>query len=169
MPVRIGRVSSREADRATARIVSTNARAGIATVVSPPGSGSGGKSSARSVRRWKLRRAGDELDVLVLGPQLERHLVAGQLADDVEQQPRRQDRFAGARRPRRRAASRRPISMSVARSSTPPSVAAICTPESAWIALRVEATRATVCRCASRAAAEVEIFTMSTSERIQTS
>ena len=50
MPVRIGRVSSRDADRATRLIVSTNAAAGTLTTVSPPGSGSGGKSSARSVR-----------------------------------------------------------------------------------------------------------------------
>jgi hypothetical protein len=33
--------------------------------------------------------------------------------------------------------------MSVARSSTPAEVAASCTPESAWTALRVEATRDT--------------------------
>ena len=52
--MRIGRVSSREADRATRLIVSTNAAAGTLTTVSPPGSGSGGKSSARSVRMWNV-------------------------------------------------------------------------------------------------------------------
>jgi hypothetical protein len=35
--------------------------------------------------------------------------------------------------------------MSVARSSTPVGVTAICTPDSAWTALRVEATRETDC------------------------
>ena len=54
MPVRIGRVSSRDAERATRLIVSTNAAAGTLTTVSPPGSGSGGKSSARSVRMWNV-------------------------------------------------------------------------------------------------------------------
>ena len=53
MPVRIGRVSSREADRATRAMVSVKAGAGMVTIWSPPGSGSGGKSSARSVRMWK--------------------------------------------------------------------------------------------------------------------
>ena len=52
--MRIGRVSSREAERATRLIVSTNAAAGTSTMFSPPGSGSGGKSSARSVRMWKV-------------------------------------------------------------------------------------------------------------------
>ena len=46
----MGRVSSRDAERDTRAIVSTNAGAGIATTWSPPGSGSGGKSSVRSVR-----------------------------------------------------------------------------------------------------------------------
>ena len=50
MPVRTGRVSSREAELATRRTVSTNALAGTLTVPSVSGSGNGGKSSARSVR-----------------------------------------------------------------------------------------------------------------------
>ena len=59
MPVRIGLVSSRDADRETLVAVSTNAAAGTVTTVSPPGSGRGGKSSARSVRMWK--RDGPEI------------------------------------------------------------------------------------------------------------
>ena len=59
MPVSTGRVSSREAERATREIVSTKASAGSAIRVSGDGSGSVGKSSARSVRRWKV--AGPEI------------------------------------------------------------------------------------------------------------
>ena len=50
--MRIGRVSSREAERATLPIVSTNACAGTVTTASPDASGKGGKSSPRSVRMW---------------------------------------------------------------------------------------------------------------------
>ena len=52
-PVRCGRVSSREAERATRLIVSTNARDGT-RIVEPFGSGSLGKSSSGSVRRWNF-------------------------------------------------------------------------------------------------------------------
>ena len=52
-PVRCGRVSSREAERATRLIVSTNACEGT-RMVEPPGSGSFGKSSSGSVRRWNF-------------------------------------------------------------------------------------------------------------------
>ncbi len=97
IPVRTGRVSSREAERATREIVSTNASAGSLTRESPPGSGSDGKSSARSVRRWK-----------VVGPQISStscsaarssivSCVRRQRAGDVEEQPRRQHRCAGTR------------------------------------------------------------------------
>ena len=54
--------------------------------------------------------------------------------------------------------------MSVARSSQPEVWAVSCTPERAWMALRVEATRLTVCSCANRASRSREIFTMNTSE-----
>ena len=50
IPVRIGLVSSREAERATLAIVSMNGAAGTVTSASPACSGRGGKSSARSVR-----------------------------------------------------------------------------------------------------------------------
>ncbi len=51
MPVSTGRVSSREAERATRLMVCTKASAGSSTRVSDDGDGSDGKSSARSVRR----------------------------------------------------------------------------------------------------------------------
>jgi hypothetical protein len=38
------------------------------------------------------------------------------------------------------------------------------TPDSAWIALRVDATLLTVCSCVSSASRSSEIFTMNTSE-----
>ena len=139
MPVRIGRVSSREAERATLAIVSTNAGAGIDDLGSPPGSGSGGKSSARSVRRWK-RAVPATISTSCCRAQLERHVVAGQLADDVEQQARREDDVARAR-DLGRSGTRSPISMSVARSSHAAPAATSWTPESAWTALRVDATR----------------------------
>ena len=81
----------------------TNASAGSVTRVSGSGSGSVGKSSVRSVRRWKVAGAADQLDVLLGAAQLHRQLLGGQRAGDIEQQPRRQHGGAGARRPRRRA------------------------------------------------------------------
>ena len=54
--------------------------------------------------------------------------------------------------------------MSVARSSQASPDAESWTPDSAWIALRVEATRLTVWSCASRASRSSEIFTMNTLE-----
>ena len=53
MPVSTGRVSSRDAERATLSTVSTNAAPGTSTR-SPSGSGNGGKSSERSVRMWNV-------------------------------------------------------------------------------------------------------------------
>ena len=53
-PVRCGRVSSREAARATRAIVSTKAAAGTVRLPSAGGSGSFGKSSVGSVRRWNF-------------------------------------------------------------------------------------------------------------------
>ena len=90
MPVRTGRVSSREAERATLRTVWTKASPGTWTR-SPSGSGKGGKSSERSVRMWKVRGAADDLHVLLGRTQLERDVGAGQRADDVDDEPRRQD------------------------------------------------------------------------------
>ena len=54
MPVSTGRVSSRDAARATLRTVSTSAGPGTSSRSSPSGSGSGGKSSRRRVRMWNV-------------------------------------------------------------------------------------------------------------------
>ena len=121
MPVRIGRVSSREAERDTRAIVSTNAGAGIETTWSPPGSGSGGKSSARSVRMWKRAVPPTISTSCSAGPQLERDVAAAQRADDVEQQAGREHDRARALDLAASSGTRRPTSMSVARSSTPAS------------------------------------------------
>ncbi len=51
MPVSTGRVSSREAERATWETVCTNASVGSVMRVSGEGAGRVGKSSERSVRR----------------------------------------------------------------------------------------------------------------------
>jgi hypothetical protein len=52
--------------------------------------------------------------------------------------------------------------MSVARSSAPVPETLSWTPESAWTALRVEATRETTPSCPSSSAHDVENFTMKT-------
>ena len=55
---------------------------------------------------------------------------------------------------------RRPMSMSVAQMCTPSFfVAVIWTPPSAWMALRVDATRLAVVSASSRSFADVENFT----------
>src|SRR3954466_6323990 len=110
MPVRMGRVSSREALRCTRVTVSTNAPPGTETTASPAASGKGGKSSARSVRMWEGgevvgpeggdvegARPGDALDVLLARTVLERHALGRQGADHVEEEPRRQHDGAVAR------------------------------------------------------------------------
>ncbi len=55
--------------------------------------------------------------------------------------------------------------MSVARSSTPLSPASSWTPERACTALRVDATRETVCSCVSSSWHEADNFTMDTSKK----
>ena len=50
--------------------------------------------------------------------------------------------------------------MSVARSSELPAAACSWTPESAWTALRVEATRVAVCSCAKSSWDVVSSFTI---------
>ncbi len=131
MPVSTGRVSSREAERATRLTVCTNASAGSTTRVSGDGGGSDGKSSARSVRRWK-----------VVGPQmistscsaLRSSIVS---VSDGSERATSSSRRAGSTTDPGRATSalsgtRRPISMSVASSSGLESAGAeIITPESA--------------------------------------
>ena len=160
--MRIGRVSSREAERATRLIVSTNAAAGTSTTFSPPGSGSGGKSSARSVRMWKVAEpettstscsAGRSSNVASV-PGSERATSSMRRAGSTTVPSRSTSALSG---------TRRPTSMSVARSSAPEARALSWTPDRACTALRVEATRETTPSWASRSAHDVENFTMRTS------
>ncbi len=163
MPVRIGRVSSREADRDTRLIVSTKAFAGTVTTVSPPGSGSGGKSSARNVRMWNVAEpdststscSDGRSSSVASGPGSERATSSNRRAGRTTVPSRATSAFNG---------TRSPTSMSVARSSAPSEPATSWTPESAWTALRVDATRETTLSCASRSAEDVASFTMSTSD-----
>src|SRR3954453_1156723 len=85
MPVRMGRVSSREAERATRAMVSVKAGAGMVTIWSPPGSGGG---EAPGAERGDVKAGGPrhDLDVLLGWPQFERDVAGRQLADDVEEQ-----------------------------------------------------------------------------------
>ena len=162
MPVRIGRVSSRDAERATRATVSTNAAAGTSTTASPAGLGQRREVLAAQRPDVEGGGAGLDLDVLVGRPQLERDLRGRKRADDVERQARRHDRRA---RPHDRRLERDPqahLHVGGA-SSTPSSWTEIWTPESAWTALRVEATRETVCSCARRSALVQVIFTMNAS------
>ncbi len=158
MPVRTGRVSSREAERATREIVSTNASVGSVTRVSGDGEGSVGKSSARSVRRWK-----------VVAPQISSTSCSAlrssivSCSPDSERTTSSSSRAGSTAAPGRATSAssgtRSPISMSVASSSGLPSAwAEIITPESACTALRVEATRVAVCSCVKEMAEERESF-----------
>ena len=85
-----GRVSSREAERATLLTVATNAGAGH--LHAPVAVGLRERREVLEAQRADVERrgAGDDLDVLLGGTQLERHGVARQRADDVDEQPRRQ-------------------------------------------------------------------------------
>ena len=151
MPVRIGRVSSREAERATLAIVSTNAGAGIVTTWSPPGSGSGGKSSARSVRRWNV----------AVPATISTSCSAGRSSSETSPPGSWRTTSSSRRAGRTTCPSRSTVGLErdaqadlhVGRAQLDaPSSAASCTPESACTALRVEATRVTVCSCASSSA-----------------
>ena len=88
--MRIGRVSSREAERATRLIVATNAAAGTSTTFSPPGSGSGGKSSARSVRMWNVAAPETTSTSCSAGRSSNVAVRARQRARDVEHEAGRQ-------------------------------------------------------------------------------
>ncbi len=94
-PVRIGRTSSLEAARATRSIVSVSGPAG-SFAPSAVNSGRRGKSSAGSVRRWKLRTTRRQLDVALLGSQGHGDLAAGQVANHIPQEtPGQQQRAFG--------------------------------------------------------------------------
>ena len=157
MPVRTGRVSSRDADRATLATVATNAGPGTWTRPSPSGSGNGGKSSSRSVRMWNVAAPATistscsalRSSSVTESPGSERITSTSSRAGSTTEPSRTTSPSSG---------TRRPISMSVARSSTAPAEARICTPESACTALRVEAARVTVCSCANNVSRCVESF-----------
>ena len=141
-PVSTGRMSSRDAARATTSTVSAIAWAGIVSGCSPS-AGNFGKSSAGRIRRWKLE------------PPLR---ISTSRSDSrssswTDSSPSERESSA-SRRPGRRtepgpsaSASRsvcRPISRSVAeRLTLPPSSTAIRIPDSDWVAARVETARET--------------------------
>ena len=90
-PVRCGRVSSREAARAT-RLDRLDERLGRnrdAAVAA--GLGQLREVLGRKGAQVEPRAARDDLDVLLARAVLEREVVLGQRADDVEQQPAGQD------------------------------------------------------------------------------
>ena len=99
-PVRWGRVSSREAARATRAIVSTNAWVG--TVSTPVVGRLGQLREVLLGKRAQVeaRLAGRDLDVLLRAAVLERDLVLGQRAGHVEQQAPGDNRLARGRRVR---------------------------------------------------------------------
>ena len=116
MPVSTGRVSSREAERATRATSARTPRLAATTRVSGDGDGSDGKSSARSVRRWK-----------VVGPQISSTSCSALRSSIVsvsagsERATSSSSRAGSTAEPGRTTSAwsgtRRPISMSVASSS----------------------------------------------------
>ena len=165
MPVRTGRVSSREAERATREIVCTNASAGSAMRVSGDGRGQRGEVLGAQRAQVEGGRAADQLDVLLGGAQLERQLLGGQRAGDVEQQARGQNRRAGAGHLGIERNAQPDLHVGRQQLGGESSWAEIITPDSACTALRVEATRVTVCSWASSSAAERDSFMIAPSIR----
>ena len=156
-PVRCGRVSSREAARATRAIVSTKAGPGTVRTPDSGASGSFGKSSVGRVRRWK--RAGPDTS----------STSCCALRYSSETSSLGSDRMTSSNsRPGTTTVpsvasvtsmpTRMPSSMSVARSSTRPSATWIRTPESVWIALRVETPRTATPSRASSVSRETVSF-----------
>ena len=90
IPVSTGRVSSRDADPATFSAVATNVSAGSEIEPSDSGSGNGGKSSARSVRMWKVALPDTSSTSCSCERSSKRHLGCRQRPDHVEQQPCRE-------------------------------------------------------------------------------
>ena len=144
MPVSTGRVSSREAE-------SGNLERG--------GDEGLGRDRDGRVRVWfwegrevlgaqgpDMERgvAGDQLDVLLGGAQLERDLRRRQRSDHIEQQAGGQDDHAFAGHIGLERDAQPDIHVGGAELARGSDEAASCTPDSAWIALRVEATRLTV-------------------------
>ena len=139
-PVRCGRVSSREAARATREIVSTKACVGTVSTPAVGASGSFGKSSWGSVRRWN--RAWPEVTSTSCWALRYSSVRSSFGSERTTSSSRRPGITAwpgvedsGSR------LTRRPSSISVAWSSDGPSSTLISTPASVWIALRVDAAR----------------------------
>ena len=139
-PVRWGRVSSRDAARATRAIVSTKAVPGTVSTPDFGASGRFGKSSTGSVRRWN--RAGPETTSTSCCALRYSSVTSSFGSERTTSSKSRPGTTAvpsaesDASRP-----TRIPSSMSVARSSTRPSATWIRTPASVWMALRVETPR----------------------------
>ncbi len=87
-PVRIGRTSSRDAARATRSIVSASGAGGQGRRLSLD-LGQAREVLGRQRLQVKASIAGGQLDVALLGAQLERHLAGGQAAGDVDEKPAR--------------------------------------------------------------------------------
>ena len=157
MPVSTGRVSSRDAERATLSTVSTNAGPGTSTRPSPSGSGKGGKSSSRSVRMWNVAEPAT-ISTSCSEARSSSDTESPGSARTTSTSSRAGSTTAPSRTTSPSSGTRRPISMSVARSSMAPPLAVSWTPESAWTALRVEAARVTVWSSVNSAVREVETF-----------
>ena len=114
--MRIGRVSSLDAERATFSTVSTNAAAGIDDVVAAR---LGQRREVLGAQRAQveLRRAGHDLDVPLRGAQLERHRRSRGACGRRRAEARRQDDVArrGRLRPRSGRAGRSPCPWRAAR------------------------------------------------------
>ena len=104
------------------------------------------------------RGARDDLDVLLGGAQLERHRVAGQRPDDVDEQPRRQDDGAVADDLALERDAEADLHVGGAQLDRAALGLVSWTPESACTALRVEAARVTVCSSVNSSLREVETF-----------
>ena len=142
-PVSTGRMSSREAARATRSMLSASAAAGILIGSAVARRGSVGKSSAGSTRRWKLElplristsRSASRVSISTVSSASERATSASRRPGSRTEPPPSTVASTAVRRPRSR---------SVAERVTEPSPASIRTPERAWVAARVETARETV-------------------------
>ena len=140
--MRCGRVSSREAERATREMVSTNGAAGTVSAPDSAGSGSFGKSSSGRVRRWNFA----EPEITSTSCSEERYSSETESfgSERATSRSRRPGTTTAPSAPiSASSAARIPRSVSVACSSALPSSSRIRTPASVWMALRVEAARAT--------------------------
>ena len=97
MPVSTGRVSSREAEPETLVAVSTKALSGSEIAEDGSSSGNGGKSSACSVRMWKVAFPESSSTSCSAGRSSSETEGCGSDAHDIEKQASRQDdrAFAG--------------------------------------------------------------------------